>query len=125
MRDNPNHGASIMGGMWGAKLNPELRNEFKESFVKIFKDGLAYANREGGGWDQIVLKRFADVFSFRKLYIQGVPRNMTVNNLKCLLPNKLFNTQENLRIFNGSHIKVKLILSNEKKCKKSFISIKV
>lgn len=74
MRDNPNHGASIMGGMWGAKLNPELRNEFKESFVKIFKDGLAYANREGGGWDQIVLKRLADVFSFRKLYIQGVPR---------------------------------------------------
>ena len=71
MRDNPNHGASIMGGMWGAKLNPELRNKFKESFVKIFKDGLAYANREGGGWDQIVLKRFVDVFSFRSLYKLG------------------------------------------------------
>ncbi len=83
MRDNPNHGASIMGGMWGAKLNPELRNEFKESFVKIFKDGLAYANREGGGWDQIVLKRFADFFLFEN-YIYRVshgPRNMTVNNL--------------------------------------------
>ena len=57
MRDNPNHGASIMGGMWGAKLNPEVRNKFKESFKDMFKDGLAYANRTLGGWDQVVLRR--------------------------------------------------------------------
>ena len=31
MRDNPNHGTSMMGGMWGAKLDAPLRSNFKES----------------------------------------------------------------------------------------------
>lgn len=58
MRDNPNHGTSMMGGMWGTKLNRTVRAKFKESFRAIFKDGIAYANRSLGGWDQIALRRY-------------------------------------------------------------------
>ena len=57
MRDNPNHSAPIMGGMWGGKLNKTLRDKFRDSFKEIFKDGLAYQDRTSGGWDQVVLRR--------------------------------------------------------------------
>jgi len=58
MRDNPNHSASMMGGMWGARLDPTTRQQFKSSFRRMFKDGLSYAARASGGWDQAVLKRY-------------------------------------------------------------------
>ena len=37
MRDNPNHGTSMMGGMWGARLDPPLRSNFKESIQLVFE----------------------------------------------------------------------------------------
>ena len=42
-------------------------------------------------------------------------KQQLVNNLKCLPPKllKLFNTKENLRIFNGSHIIVKYMVVND------------
>jgi len=58
MRDNPNHGTSMMGGMWGAKLDAPLRSNFKEAFRKAFKDPVAFAARASGGWDQIALRRY-------------------------------------------------------------------
>ena len=53
MRDHPAHTAYVMGGTWGAKVF-ELRNEFLSAFGKLFKDGLAYIQKEkGGGYDQV------------------------------------------------------------------------
>jgi hypothetical protein len=57
MRDNPNHSAPLMGGMWGAKLNSSVRHNFVRSFKEILKDSMAYIPRGNGGWDQMALRR--------------------------------------------------------------------
>jgi len=58
MRDHPAHGASMLGGTWGAKVVNQ-RKDFFLAFKKLFKDGIAYLSRDkGGGWDQIALLRF-------------------------------------------------------------------
>ena len=58
MRDNPNHSAPLMGGMWGARLNTtQLRMRFTSAFKQILKDGMAYIARGNGGWDQMALRR--------------------------------------------------------------------
>ena len=44
MRDHPAHGASMLGGTWGAKVI-NLRKEFLLGFKKMFKVCLAAENR--------------------------------------------------------------------------------
>ena len=61
MRDNPNHSAPLMGGMWGAKLNSTLRKDFTDAFKQILKDHMAYIERGNGGWDQMCLRRWTNV----------------------------------------------------------------
>ena len=38
MRDHPNHGVQVLAGMWGAKLNNNTRNKYKEMLGKIMKN---------------------------------------------------------------------------------------
>ena len=56
MRDHPAHTASIMGGMWGAKVEP-IRRNLRKSFSQMFKSGISYVDRNLGGWDQIALQK--------------------------------------------------------------------
>ena len=56
MRDHPAHTASIMGGMWGARVET-VRNELRHSFAQMFRNGVSYVDRKLGGWDQIALER--------------------------------------------------------------------
>ena len=57
MRDHPAHAAYIMGGMWGAKVN-ELRLPFEHTMKGMFNDGICYAPRDKGGYDQICLAHY-------------------------------------------------------------------
>ena len=57
MRDHPAHGAVMMGGMWGARVD-SARPRFRRAFTKLFKDRLAYVSRLKGGWDQVALQRY-------------------------------------------------------------------
>ena len=38
MRDNPQHGAVIPAGMWGARMNNGYRNELARSLNNLLKD---------------------------------------------------------------------------------------
>eukprot|EP00096_Caligus_rogercresseyi_P007457 TRINITY_DN25318_c0_g1_i1.p1 TRINITY_DN25318_c0_g1~~TRINITY_DN25318_c0_g1_i1.p1 ORF type:complete len:364 (-),score=14.41 TRINITY_DN25318_c0_g1_i1:7-1098(-) len=59
MRDHPAHSTYIMGGTWGVKV-PQHRKELLKAFSKLFKDtsGLAYVNRNKGGYDQVALTKY-------------------------------------------------------------------
>ena len=38
MRDNPNHGTEILGGMWGARMDTGHEDEFRQSMTKLLND---------------------------------------------------------------------------------------
>ena len=59
MRDHPNHGVFVLGGMWGVKLNNEKnRQNMEKSFHEGFGAKIFYANRYGKQPDQEFLSRF-------------------------------------------------------------------
>ena len=59
MRDHPNHGVFVLGGMWGVKLNNEkIRQNMEKSFHKGFGEKIFYANRYGKQPDQEFLSWF-------------------------------------------------------------------
>ena len=56
MRDHPAHPFSMLGGMWGAKLdNGLVRRLFKSSWRDILNDKQTYAAKELNGPDQDIL----------------------------------------------------------------------
>ena len=59
MRDHPDHGVQMLGGTWGAKLDQQfVREDFNNSFRKMFKDPIFYTSRRTGGSDQTILKKY-------------------------------------------------------------------
>ena len=59
MRDHPNHGVFVLGGMWGVKLiNEKIRQFMEKSFDEGFDAKIFYANRYGKQPDQDFLSRF-------------------------------------------------------------------
>ena len=59
MRDHPDHGVQMLGGTWGAKLDQQfVRENFNNSFRKMFKDPIFYTSRRKGGSDQTILKKY-------------------------------------------------------------------
>ena len=38
MRDNPNHGTEILGGMWGARMDIGHRTMFREAMADLIAD---------------------------------------------------------------------------------------
>ena len=46
MRDHPNHGVFVLGGMWGVKLsNEKVRQNMEKSFHKGFGEKIFFADR--------------------------------------------------------------------------------
>ena len=58
MRDHKAHGAQILGGMWGTRLNPSTRKLWKKSWVDILKDQRSNATSAFGGPDQQLLAAY-------------------------------------------------------------------
>ena len=42
MRDNPNHGTEILGGMWGARMDTGHGDEFRQSMTKLLNDVMSF-----------------------------------------------------------------------------------
>ena len=63
MRDNPNHNAPMMGGMWGVKMTsfPQIRNLMSRAMENMLSDGIVRSPRSSGGWDQVALRRYIHV----------------------------------------------------------------
>ena len=59
MRDNPNHSAPMMGGMWGVNLNTsyQIRDLMSHAIEDVLAEGITMAPRSSGGWDQVALRR--------------------------------------------------------------------
>ena len=57
MRDNPQHGTEILGGMWGARLDNKTRKLWKDSWKRILSDPNAYVSWDKKGPDQALLTK--------------------------------------------------------------------
>ena len=58
MRDHPNHGDAILGGMWDADLTrQESRSEWKYTMKLMLNDPQAFTWRWGPDQDQELLAR--------------------------------------------------------------------
>ena len=84
MRDNPHHGAVLLGGTWGAKLvHPQIRKGFEEAFKKMSSDRSDYyAPRTKAGHDQNILKKyiwqvFVDLTCMFIAFNLGLPNKIT------------------------------------------------
>ena len=59
MRDHPWHNTSILGGLWGIKLqNKEIRETYIKSFNMLLHDPLVNATRLEYGPDQDLLLKY-------------------------------------------------------------------
>ena len=59
MRDHPQHGIPMLGGMWGARLEDQtVRERWGQVWRKIGTDKQILEYRKGTmGWDQNILGR--------------------------------------------------------------------
>ena len=55
MRDHPQHKTTILGGLWGCKMTETVRNQWKTTWKKVFKDKIVWANRSAFQPDQYLL----------------------------------------------------------------------
>ena len=59
MRDHPGHNVSILGGLWGIKLqNEAIRREYTKAFNQLLDDPLVNTTRLEYGADQDVLLKY-------------------------------------------------------------------
>ena len=58
MRDHPHHKEDILGGMWGVKLTPAVRQKMDQSFEKMFDSNIFYKDPTIRGSDQELLKKY-------------------------------------------------------------------
>ena len=56
MRDHPAHMIPYLGAAWGAEMTrSNARGRWRKSWIKILKDGKAWAPRSAKGPDQAIL----------------------------------------------------------------------
>ena len=59
MRDHPGHNTTILGGLWGIKLqNKEIREKYISSFNMMCHDPLVNTTRLEYGTDQDLLLKY-------------------------------------------------------------------
>ena len=59
MRDHPKHNVPMMGGMWGVRLSSsKIRQKLHQSFMRLFKSKLFYADNNLKGPDQYILAKY-------------------------------------------------------------------
>ena len=59
MRDHPHHRISILGGLWGIKLQKSnIREKFSKSFNDLLLDPLVNSTRIKHGPDQTALDKY-------------------------------------------------------------------
>ena len=59
MRDSPDHAASMLGGMWGARMEDDnIRRLWAGHWDRMLEDKLAFASREVKGPDQNILDKY-------------------------------------------------------------------
>ena len=57
MRDHPQHGTTILGGVWGCKMTETVRNQWKNTWKKAFEDKIVWTDRSAFQPDQQFLNR--------------------------------------------------------------------